>query len=180
MNPSAKSGRGKPTTAKKNKRKSREELNIEGRERQRQKKRRGLASGSRAQEGNKDAGRTAAGASTDRRIGSKKPVPLIASAATVKKPAEPDYIIPATTISPQMELDQLENDDRLDDLLQRLERDEELAPAEQAYVDRKLDRIDELMTLLGIELDEEGDEEEEEKKEDMLQLLKRGHQKDNF
>lgn len=178
MNPSAKGGRGKPAVAK-NKRKSREELNIEGRARQRQKKRRGLASGSRAQEGNKTGGRNAQAQTVDRRIGSKKPVPLIAEGPTVKKQAATEIFIPTTTaILPEVELENLENDERLDELLQRLERDEELSAPEQAYVDKTLDRIDELMTLLGIEL--EGDDDDEDaKKEDMLQLLKRG-QKDSF
>ncbi|NDL64714.1 Der GTPase-activating protein YihI [Acerihabitans arboris] len=177
MNPSAKGGRGKPAIAK-NKRKSREELNTEGRARQRQKKRRGLASGSRAQEGNKAGGRNAQSGIVDRRIGSKKPVPLIADAATVKKPVAPEIYIPTTTaILPEVELENLENDERLDELLQKLEQGKELAAPEQAYVDKTLDRIDELMTLLGIEI--EDDEEEDVKNEDMLQLLKRG-QKDSF
>ncbi len=178
MNPSGKDGRRKPAVAK-NKRKSREELNVEGRARQRQKKRRGLASGSRAQEGNKDSGRTGQGTKPDPRIGSKKPVPLIAATAVVKKPKPVDQqiFIPTKTLSAAEELDLLENDERLDELLQRLERDETLAPAEQGYVDKTLDRIDELMTLLGIELDDD-DEEDDDKKEDMLQLLKRG-QKDS-
>jgi|SRR5471030_1017764 len=177
MNPSGKDGRRKPAVAK-NKRKSREELNVEGRARQRQKKRRGLASGSRAQEGNKDSGRAGQGSKLDPRIGSKKPVPLIAATAVVKKPmsAEPQIYIPIQTLSAAEELELLENDERLDELLQRVEQDQTLAAAEQAYVDKTLDRIDELMTLLGIELDED-DDEEEDKKEDMLQLLKRG-QKD--
>jgi ribosome assembly protein YihI (activator of Der GTPase) len=48
MKPSATSGRGKFPVAR-NKRKTRQELNEEGRLRQRQKKHRGLASGTRAQ-----------------------------------------------------------------------------------------------------------------------------------
>nr|WP_213993524.1 Der GTPase-activating protein YihI [Sodalis sp. dw_96] len=177
MKPTTKGGRGKPAAGR-NRRKTREELNIEGRTRQRQKKRRGLAAGSRAQEGNKSGGRSAAAANIDPRIGSKKPVPLIAAGA-VAKPVAPKVIIPAEVISPQAELDSLENDTRLDALLIRLEQDEILSVEEQAYVDEKLDRIDQLMTLLGIELDEE-DGEEDTKNEDMLQLLKRGFEKDSF
>ncbi|QWA11186.1 Der GTPase-activating protein YihI [Sodalis ligni] len=177
MKPTTKSGRGRPAAAR-NKRKTREELNIEGRTRQRQEKRRGLAAGSRSQEGNKNGGRSATSANADPRIGSKKPVPLIASGA-VAKPAAPKVIIPAEVLSPQAELDSLENDTRLDALLIRLEQDEILSAEEQAYVDEKLDRIDQLMTELGIELDDE-DEEEETKNEDMLQLLKRGFEKDSF
>ncbi len=179
MKPTIKSGRGKPATAR-NRRKTREELNIEGRTRQRQKKRRGLAAGSRAQEGNKSGSRSTTAAHTDPRIGSKKPVPLIAAGAVAAKPVAPKAIIPAEVImAPQAELDSLENDPRLDALLIRLEQDESLTVEEQAYVDEKLDRIDQLMTLLGIELDDE-DDDEETKNEDMLQLLKRGFEKDAF
>ncbi|XBS69837.1 Der GTPase-activating protein YihI [Acerihabitans sp. KWT182] len=170
MKPIAKSGRAKPAGAR-NKRKTREELNIEGRARQRQKKRRGLAAGSRAQEGSKSGARSATAANADPRIGSKKPVPLMAAGA-IAKPTAPKVITTAESLSPQAELDMLENDARLDALLLRLEQDESLSAQEQAYVDEKLDRIDRLMTILGIELDEE--DEEEPQNEDMLQLLKRG------
>lgn len=176
MNASPKGGRGNATSAK-NKRKSREELNIEGRERQRQKKHRGLASGSRAQEGNNNRDGQTRPQAADKRIGSKKPVPLIIDEARLKKPVVQEIVMPATTaILPEAELEMLENDERLDELLTRLEQGKTLSAPEQAYVDKTLDRIDELMTALNIELD---DEDEEEKKEDMLQLLKRG-QKDSF
>lgn len=177
MKPTAKGGRGKPTANKK-KRKSREELNLEGRARQRQKKHRGLASGSRAQEGNGGGGRSASSASTDPRIGSKKPVPLIADGA-VGRPAPAKVIIPEEVIAPEAELESLENDPRLDALLIKIEQDDELTAEEQAYVDEKLDRIDQLMTMLGIDLGDEDDDEEEDepKQEDILQLLKRGYQK---
>lgn len=45
-------------------------------------------------------------------------------------------------------------------------------------MDQALDRIDELMTELGIELVDY--EEEPTQQEDMLQLLKRGYEKDGF
>lgn len=176
MKPSATSGRGKFPAAR-NKRKTRQELNEEGRLRQRQKKHRGLASGTRAQEGNGGGGHANQQSQMDPRIGSKKKVPLIVSGAG-SKPVAPKVIVPAEMISPQQELDNLENDVRLDALLSKIEQDETLDEEEQAYVDEKLDRIDQLMTLLGIEVEE--DEEEEAKTEDMLQLLKRGYQKDGF
>ncbi len=176
MNPSVKGSRGKPAVAK-NKRKSREELNIEARDRKRQKKHRGLVSGSRAQEGNRSAGGQKGGAEKDSRLGSKKPVPLLADApisVPARKIAEPEVVLTAA-----QELKLLENDDRLDELLQKLEQDETLSETDQTYVDETLDRIDQLMTKLGIEI-EDDDEEEEQKNEDMLQLLKRGHHKDKF
>lgn len=77
-------------------------------------------------------------------------------------------------LSPQAELDLLENDERLDALLERLEEGGTLNAEEQAWVDAKLDRIDALMQQLGLSYDDE-DEEEEERQEDMMRLLKGGN-----
>ena len=78
-------------------------------------------------------------------------------------------------LSPQAELDLLENDERLDALLERLEEGKTLNAEEQSWVDAKLDRIDELMQKLGLSYDDEEEEEEEEKQEDMMRLLKGGN-----
>lgn len=67
--------------------KSREELNAEGRERKRQKKHRGNPSGARQQDDARKTGRGAENAVADPRIGSKKPVPLFAEGKTSVKPA---------------------------------------------------------------------------------------------
>ena len=77
-------------------------------------------------------------------------------------------------LSPQAELELLENDERLDALLERLEEGGTLNAEEQSWVDAKLDRIDELMQQLGLSYDDE-DEEEEERQEDMMRLLKGGN-----
>lgn len=150
--------------------KSREELNAEGRERKRQKKHRGNPSGARQQDDARKTGRGTDNAVADPRIGSKKPVPLIAEGRTsvkpvVKKPAEPLK----ARLSPEEELVKLENDERLDALLQRLENNETLTAEENTYVDTMLERIDALMEKLGISLDEDDDEE---KTDDIMQLLK--------
>ncbi|MBT9431949.1 Der GTPase-activating protein YihI [Candidatus Sodalis endolongispinus] len=180
MNPSARGIRGKPGDARKKKqRKSREELNIEGRERKRQKKRRGLAAGSRSQGGGGETVRQTTRAPQDSRIGSKKPVALTVEGAVAPRKAPsgaPPLQKPQETA--EQELAHLENDERLDGLLQRLEQDETLSTAEKRYVDQALDRIDELMTELGIELID--DEEQPAQQEDMLPLLKRGYDKDSF
>ena len=60
-------------------------------------------------------------------------------------------------------------------LLERLEEGGTLNAEEQAWVDAKLDRIDELMQQLGLSYDDDEDEEEEERKEDMMRLLKGGN-----
>ncbi|EBV1760666.1 GTPase-activating protein, partial [Salmonella enterica subsp. enterica serovar Newport] len=72
-------------------------------------------------------------------------------------------------LSPEEELAKLENDERLDALLLRLENNETLTAEENTYVDTMLERIDVLMEKLGISLDEDDDEE---KTDDIMQLLK--------
>ncbi|MDS0787208.1 Der GTPase-activating protein YihI [Proteus vulgaris] len=155
--------------AAKTRKKTREELNAEGRERKRQKKHRGNPAGNRQQE-MENKNQTKNTAPKDPRIGSKKPIPLIVGDApkvTKKKPApiKPEPV----RLTPEQELDLLENDARLDELLSRLENGEKLNAEEQAYTEKTLDRIDELMVELGIEFE---DDDDEEKTEDIMQLLK--------
>ncbi|SUI62037.1 Der GTPase-activating protein YihI [Serratia quinivorans] len=84
---------------------------------------------------------------------------------------------PKPRLTPEEELAKLENDERLDALLDRIDDGETLSAEDQKYVDQTLDRIDALMEQLGIELGDD-DEEEEEKQEDILKLLKGGNPKD--
>lgn len=150
-------------------RKSREELNTEGRERKRQKKHRGNPAGNRQQETTNDK-QAQNNAPKDPRIGSKKPVPLVVNDApkVTKKKTAPVKAEPIR-LAPEQELAQLENDPRLDELLSRLENGEKLTAEEQTYTEKTLDRIDELMAELGIEFE---DDDDEEKTEDIMQLLK--------
>ncbi|KHT40671.1 Der GTPase-activating protein YihI [Pectobacterium brasiliense] len=172
---------GKPKV----KRKTREELEREARERKKDKKHRGNASGSRTQEKASNDQRSGQRKAVDPRIGSKKPVQLgVLDSAVSKpkpksKPSEPvEKVVAAKpTMSPEEELEMLENDARLDALLDRLDSGETLSAKDQSWVDETLDRIDILMEELGIEL---GDDDEEEPQEDMLQLLKRNSPKDTF
>ncbi|EPW3143547.1 GTPase-activating protein, partial [Providencia stuartii] len=62
--------------------------------------------------------------------------------------------------------------DRLDSLLARLEDGETVTAEEQAYIDTCLDRIDELMSILGIELTDDDEEEDEDKLDDIMRILK--------
>ncbi|MGV7963361.1 Der GTPase-activating protein YihI [Photorhabdus tasmaniensis] len=156
-------------SAGKQKRKSREELNAEGRERKRQKKHSGNPAGSRHKEQSSDkhqAGRE----QRDPRLGSKVLVPLIVGETSVKPVAVKAKAETKPRLSPQEELAMLENDDRLDALLERLENGEKLSEEDNVYVDATLDRIDALMEELGIDPGEE--EGEEEKPDDIMQLLK--------
>ncbi|AOR63178.1 Der GTPase-activating protein YihI [Pectobacterium wasabiae] len=173
---------GKPKV----KRKTREELEREARERKRDKKRRGHAAGSRTQEKSSTDQNSGQRKVADPRIGSKKPVQLgvldsaIAKPKSKPKSSEPvEKVVAAKpTMSPEEELTMLENDTRLDALLDRLDSGETLSAKDQSWVDETLDRIDILMEELGIELGDDDDEEEQQ--EDMLQLLKRNNPKDAF
>ncbi|HHG9608549.1 TPA: Der GTPase-activating protein YihI [Klebsiella pneumoniae] len=166
----------KPTSATRGKsgRKSREELNQEARDRKRQKKHRGHAAGSRANGGDAASAGKKQRQAQDPRVGSKKPIPLGVSESSAPAPNQHKPKSEKPMLSPQAELELLENDERLDALLERLEEGGTLNAEEQSWVDAKLDRIDELMQQLGLSYDDE-DEEEEERQEDMMRLLKGGN-----
>lgn len=153
-------------------RKTREELNQEARDRKRQKKHRGHAAGSRATGGDAAAGAKNQNKQKDPRIGSKTPIPLGVT-EKVTRQHKPKSEKPM--LSPQAELDLLETDERLDALLERLEAGETLSAEEQSWVDAKLDRIDELMQKLGLSYDDDEEEEDDEKQEDMMRLLRGGN-----
>ncbi len=167
MKQPAKAPRAKPA-----KRKTRVELDMEGRDRQRQKKRKGLSSGSRSNPDVKPGqGKRGAKDAADPRLGSKKPVPLVADGAVAAKPVvKPRETAP--TLSAREELAALENSERLDALLDRLENGEKLAAEDQAWLDSSLDRIEVLMEKLGIDLDDDSEAEDTEAEEDMYRLLK--------
>jgi len=157
------------------KRKTRDEINQEARDRKRDKKHSGNTSGSRANpvtESQKGANGKPA---KDPRIGSKKPIALgpdvVASKPKPAKVAKP-VVEKKARLSPEEELAQLENDERLDALLDRLENGDALSAEEQAWLDQSLDRIDVLMEQLGIALDDGAEDEQAE--EDMYRLLKGG------
>lgn len=163
----------------KSKKKSRVELDQEARERKRLKKRRGHASGSRTQVESANQKNKAAEQPKDPRIGSKVPVALVVEAKAKDKPQPKPKAAAKPRLSPEEELAKLENDERLDALLDRLDDGATLNAEDQAYVEQTLDRIDALMEQLGIELGDE-DDEVEEKQEDILKLLKSGNPKDVF
>ncbi|MDF7679459.1 Der GTPase-activating protein YihI [Enterobacteriaceae bacterium ESL0689] len=163
----------KPTAPSRSKqhRKTREEINQESRARKRQKKHRGNIAGSRTTAGRANTNAKKPEPQKDPRIGSKKPVPLGGTERTsVTKQRQRVSEKPA--LSAQDELALLENDPRLDALLDRLEEGEILNQEEQRWVDSTLDRIDILMQQLGLACDDE--EEEEVYQEDMMRLLKGG------
>lgn len=158
---------------KKKYRKSKEELNAEGRERKREKKHRGNKAGVRYQDKSANGQSGSQNQANDPRIGSKKPVPLITEEKVVApRPAKVKEPVEKVKLSPEQELAMLEQDDRLDSLLARLEDGETVTAKEQEYIDTCLDRIDELMSILGIELTDDEEEEDEEKLDDIMRILK--------
>lgn len=86
MKQPASAAKGKPVA--KAKRKSREEINNEARDRKRDKKHRGHASGSRANPQTQSNNGKQSAAAKDPRIGSKKPVALIADEKAAPKKSE--------------------------------------------------------------------------------------------
>ncbi|MGR2768711.1 Der GTPase-activating protein YihI [Photobacterium ganghwense] len=126
--------------------KSRNQLDIEGIKRKKERKRKGLKSGSRHSAEQAATGR-AAGQRKDPRHGSKKPVPLIVDAKPQTKQQR--------RMSAEQELAMLENDAQLMVLLDRIEAGEKLGAGLQKQVDQKLDRIEQLMSQLGLLEDDE-------------------------
>ncbi|MFB2853920.1 Der GTPase-activating protein YihI [Aeromonas allosaccharophila] len=152
---SAKQPTRKPT----GKRKESDVSAQEGRERKRAAKRKGLKAGSRQQveQSNNKSGNSQ---SKDPRIGSRKPVVLVVDDKQ-KTPAAPKAVKEKKLVmTPEQELASIENDDRLNDLLDRLDAGETLEAAEQAWVDQRVDRYQELMDELGI-IDNDDDEDDE-------------------
>ncbi|MGU5771089.1 GTPase-activating protein [Aeromonas sp. YN13HZO-058] len=152
---SAKQPTRKPT----GKRKESDVSAQEGRERKRAAKRKGLKAGSRQQveQSNNKSGNSQ---SKDPRIGSRKPVVLVVDDKQ-NKPAAPKAVKEKKLVmTPEQELASIENDDRLNDLLDRLDAGEILEAAEQAWVDQRVDRYQELMDELGI-IDNDDDEDDE-------------------
>ncbi|WP_100657536.1 Der GTPase-activating protein YihI [Alteromonas flava] len=86
---------------------------------------------------------------SDKRIGSKKPVPLIVTKAPVTKKKLRTYA------TPRQELAALEADDRFNALLDKVDDGQSLTIEEQEWLDGKLERHQILCELLGIKPDEE-------------------------
>ncbi|MFM2486062.1 Der GTPase-activating protein YihI [Celerinatantimonas yamalensis] len=125
----------------------------------------GHKSGSRQQVAESTVAKsTSKPASGDRRVGSKKPVQLVAagtlakSADKVVKAKVKKTVVPAVPVeSKQDELARLEQDARLIALLDRSDEGEQLADADQQWLDNCLDRISVLMDELGINDDDDDD-----------------------
>jgi ribosome assembly protein YihI (activator of Der GTPase) len=145
----------------KNRKPTRYELDLQGREAKKKRKHKGLASGSRNVEA-LDPKTIAAKEIKDPRIGSRKKVPLMVE--FVNQPEKGKTIAPVplnepkpTALSPELELEQLENNECLNQLLDDLEAGKTISAEDQRFVDECLDRIYALMEELGIEDEEEAE-----------------------
>jgi ribosome assembly protein YihI (activator of Der GTPase) len=101
----------------------------------------------------------------NKRIGSKKAVPLVigekveVETPTVIHQPKAKVIKSQVTvkISPEQEVAAIENDPRLNELLEQLDSEENISQEDQSWVDKQMQRHQQLMKQLGW-LDEDGEE----------------------
>lgn len=139
----------------------------EARERKRKAKLKGNKAGARNTVESKQAQqKNAKQAINDKRTGSKKAIVLTTKEETQevaqpKKLLQPKVkVVKSTvtpTLSPEKELEQIENDERLNELLELLDNDEPISAQDNIWVDKQMARHQALMKKLGW-LDEEGEE----------------------
>lgn len=103
----------------------------------------------------------------DLRVGSKKAISLVDTPA--KAPMKPKVKLTkikakpvAKAVTPEQELEQLEADERLNELLDRLDNDQAISEQDQAYVAKQTARHQQLL----VELDLAEDENEEQDKQE--------------
>ena len=143
----------------KNRKPTRYELDAKAREEKKKRKHKGSPTGSRNVDQTEQK-KTVVKEVKDPRIGSRKKVPLMVE--FVNRPEKGQTIKPVPvveeirpTLTAAQELEQLENNECLNQLLDDLEAGKTLSAEDQRFVDECLDRIDELMTELGITDEEE-------------------------
>ncbi len=98
---------------------------------------------------------------SDPRIGSKKPVPLVVKPTQAEK---------RKYASPSQELAEIEADERLSSLLDRLDNGSKLSVAEQQYVDERMARYRILCDLLGIAENDETEDDTDSPLDNIEQL----------
>ncbi|OOS00626.1 GTPase-activating protein [Haemophilus paracuniculus] len=144
----------------KNRKLTRYELDAKAREEKKKRKHKGLPNGSRNVDPAEQK-KVVQKEVKDPRIGSRKKVPLMVE--FVNQPEKGRVIKPVPVeekprLAPEIELEQLENNECLNQLLDDLEAGKVLSAEDQKFVDECLDRIDELMTELGIEDEDESED----------------------
>lgn len=107
----------------------------------------------------------------DKRVGSQKAVPLMATkevpadfAKVIRQPKakvakNPVEVQKPSEVkqSPEKEIVAIENDPRLNELLEQLDNGEKISQTDQSWIDKQMKRHQQLMKQLGW-LDEEGEE----------------------
>ena len=104
----------------------------------------------------------------DHRLGSKKPISLVPEQDIVQEPEFQRHFTPSVALrkvvepelTPEQELDQLENDVKLISLLERQNAGETLLGKDAKYLNAKVTRHQALCELLGIDDDDEFDDED--------------------
>jgi ribosome assembly protein YihI (activator of Der GTPase) len=137
--------------------------------RKRENKRKGLKAGSRQAVEQGTSGIKSSSASQDPRVGSRKPVALVVEAVkktVVAKPVKAaktaEQIAEQQAKQLQVKLEQelatIENDERLNLLLDRLDDGLSVSADDEAWLDARLARHQELLVALGIDDDDDEDE----------------------
>lgn len=106
--------------------------------------------GSRHSAGEKNSNNSGSITKKDPRIGSKKPIQLI-----VESKPTPSEKPKKAFFSPKEELQDIENDQKLSDLLDKIDDGLEITAEQQNYVETKLARHKSLCELLGVNEEEE-------------------------
>lgn len=136
------------------------------RERKRKEKLKGNKAGARnAIQSKQTQKQNAKQAQNEQRIGSQKAVPLIIAEKqpepVIKQTLKPQVKViksaQPVALSAEKELALIENDQRLNDLLEQLDNDQEISQVDQSWVDKQMQRHQQLMQQLGW-LDDDGEE----------------------
>lgn len=139
------------------------------RERKRKAKLKGNKAGARnIIESKQTQNKNAKQASNAKRIGSKKPVALMIEETVQQQEKtvinqQPKVKLlksqpqPKAALAPEKELALIEDDPRLNDLLEQLDNEQSISAADQSWVDQQMARHQQLMKELGW-LDEDGEE----------------------
>ena len=139
----------------------------EARERKRKTKLKGNKAGARNIEESKQTQKqNAKQVNNQKRVGSKKPISLIIEDKP-QQPTQPKVVrqpkvkviktAEKVMLTPEKELALIENDQRLNLLLEQLDNEEVISQEEQSWVTQQMDRHQQLMQELGW-LDDEGEE----------------------
>ena len=138
------------------------------RQRKRDNKRKGLKAGSRQAVEQETSGIKSGSGSKDPRVGSRKPVALVVEPAKKPVAAKPakavktaEQIAEQQAKQLQLKLEQelaaIENDERLNLLLDRLDDGLSVSADDEAWLDARLARHQELLVALGMDDDDDDD-----------------------